>query len=301
PGLPSLAVHFFLHHSHQWRYPLRSRLPGCCWLGVGELGVETEKWSGHEDPVRRVRGRGCHGGVLRRRGRAVRALRRRDPRRQQAREQAPAPPARGALRQAPALRRLPGESGVHLLRGGPGALLPGLRRAHPRPGHALREPPALPGHRHPRRPRLGFRLQRRLRRPRLRPPRPAQGHHRATARRRLRRGAAGALAAAVPAAGLGRRRAPAVLRLRVQRQAAQGADARVQGAGVVRRHRPLPRAGAQSQQDVGGGAGAFRIPGGERRGVLQAGQSRRRRRRWGSPEQEGPDRGHRRRGLPHSP
>ena len=69
---------------------------------------------GHEDPVRRVRGRGGHGGVLRRRGRAVRALRRRDPRRQQARQQAPAPPARGALRQAPPLRRLPGTLITHV-------------------------------------------------------------------------------------------------------------------------------------------------------------------------------------------
>ena len=82
--------------------------------------------------------------------------------------------------------------------------------------------------------------------------------------------------------------------------AAQGVPARVQGAGVVRRHRPLPRAaGAQGRQDVGGGSGALRIPGGQRRGVLQAGQSRCRRR--GAPEQEGPDRGHRRRGLPHRP
>uniref|UniRef100_K3Z1U3 Uncharacterized protein n=1 Tax=Setaria italica TaxID=4555 RepID=K3Z1U3_SETIT len=250
------------------------------WLGEGECG-----WRGHEDPVRRVRGRGGHGGVLRRRGGAVRALRRRNPRRQQARQQAPAPPARGALRQAPPLRRLPGEGGLHLLRGGPGALLPGLRRAHPRPRHALGQPPALPRHRHPRRRRLHLQ-RRRLRRPRLRPPRPAQGHRRAAAAaRRLRRGAAGALAAAVPAAGLGRRRAPPVLRLRVRRQ--EGVAARVQGARVVRRHRPLPRpGGAQGRQDVGRGPGALRIPGGQRRGVLQAEQSRWRR-CWSAPEQEG--------------
>ncbi|KAM3242112.1 hypothetical protein ACQJBY_054671 [Aegilops geniculata] len=251
----------------------------------------------HEDPVRLVRRRGGHGGVLRGRGGAVRALRRGDPRRQQARQQAPEAPAGRARRQAPALRHLPGEGRLHLLRRGQGALLPRLRRAHPRPRHALREPPALPRHRHPRRPWPRLRLRRRgsRRRPRRRPPRPAQGRLRAPARRRR---AARPLAAAVPAAGLGRRRAPAVLGLRVQRQAAQGLASRLQGAGVVHRgHGALPRPRAQGRQGDHGGARVLRLPGGRRRCLLQAEQSRRHRRL--APEQEGPRRDPRRRGLLH--
>jgi hypothetical protein len=51
---------------------------------------------------------------------ALRVLRRRDPRRRQAGRQAPAPPARRRCNSAPVLRRLLGEGGLRLLRGGQG-------------------------------------------------------------------------------------------------------------------------------------------------------------------------------------